>query len=438
MDFPPVAAWVAWFVSHVAGNSLIALRLVSLACGVGTVFLVALTARELGGRLPAQLGASLAWAASPYILGSASIFHPTWFDTLAWAAYLYVMVRILVRPEPRLWPLLGVVAGIGMEAKYTIAFLIAVSAVALLAFDRGTFRTRGPWIAAGIALLLLAPNLAWQAAHGWPSIHFASSQNAKTAADTSRPVYVAEQILFLGATFAVAVIGVVSLWRRRLRALATIPVLVTIVFFFERGRGYYPLPADGLAVAAGAVAIESWTRRGRRRVLIATLVVLQLAAIALVAPVIVPIYPTRTMISRGIWKNSFFKDEIGWPELTNQVVAAWNGLPAADRADGAVVASNYGEAAALAHFGHGRLPLVLSGHLSWQYWHPALDQRHLVTVGYYPDELRPICSSWRIVAFIHNGWRLANEELGRPIATCTLKQPLSAYWHQPDFARDVL
>ena len=172
--------------------------------------------------------------------------------------------------------------------------------------------------------------------------------------------------------------------------------------------------------------------------LIATLVLLQLAAIALVAPVIVPIYPTRTMISRGIWKNSFFKDEIGWPELTNQVVAAWNGLPAADRADGAVVASNYGEAAALAHFGHGRLPLVLSGHLSWQYWHPALDQRHLVTVGYYPDELRPICSSWRIVAFIHNGWRLANEELGRPIATCTLKQPLSAYWHQPDFARDVL
>jgi hypothetical protein len=166
--------------------------------------------------------------------------------------------------------------------------------------------------------------------------------------------------------------------------------------------------------------------------------VLQLATVALVAPVIVPIYPTHTMISRGIWKNSFFKDEIGWPELTSQVVAAWNRLPPADRSDGAVVASNYGEAAALAHFGRGRLPLVLSGHLSWQYWHPALDQRYLVTVGYYPDELRPICSSWKIVAFIHNDRHLANEELGRPIATCTLKQPLAAYWHQPDFARDVL
>ncbi len=222
---------------------------------------------------------------SPYILGSASIFHPTWFDALAWVAFLYVIVRILVRPEPRLWPLLGVVAGLGMEAKYTIAVLIATAAVALLAFDRSALRTRGPWIAAGIALLLIAPNLAWQIAHGWPSIHFASSQDAKTAADTSRPVYVAEQILFLGATFVVAAIGVVSLWRRRLRALAAIPVLVTVVFFFERGRGYYPLPADALAVAAGAIAIEAWTRRRRRRALVGGLVLLQLAAIALVAPV---------------------------------------------------------------------------------------------------------------------------------------------------------
>ena len=57
--------------------------------------------------------------------GSASIFHPTWLDALAWTSFLYVAVRLLVRREPRLWLLLGLIAGIGLEAKYTIAFLIA-------------------------------------------------------------------------------------------------------------------------------------------------------------------------------------------------------------------------------------------------------------------------------------------------------------------------
>ena len=214
VDFPPVTAWVAWLVGALAGDSLDALRVVSLACGVATVILVALMARELGGGFAAQFGGAAVWALTPLILGSASIYHPTWFDQLAWVAFLYVATRILLRPEPRLWPLLGVVAGFGLEAKYTIVFLLAAFAVCLLVFARETLRTRGPWLAAGIALLLFVPNLVWQAQHGWPSVHFASSQNAKAAEDTSRAAFVVEQVLFLGAAFR-------RCGRRRRLALAT-------------------------------------------------------------------------------------------------------------------------------------------------------------------------------------------------------------------------
>src|SRR5262249_56038998 len=83
-------------------------------------------------------------------------------------------------------------------------------------------------------------------------------QNTERADGGSRPAYVVEQILFLGAAFPVAVVGVVWLWRRRLRVLAAVPVLVTLLFLLERGRSYYPLPADAMAVAAGAVAPEAW------------------------------------------------------------------------------------------------------------------------------------------------------------------------------------
>ena len=434
VDFPPVTAWVAWLVRTLAGDSLQALRLVSLGCGVATVFFVALIARELGGGFRAQVGAALAWALTPLIVGSATIFHPTWFDELGWAAFLYVATRIIVRPEPRLWPLLGVVAGLGLEAKYTIAFLLVAFAAALVVGARDMLRTRGPWVGAGIAILLLVPNLAWQVAHGWPSVHFAASQSAKASSDTSRPLFIAEQLLFLGATFVVAVVGVVWLWRRRLRALAIVPALVTALFFVELGRGYYPLPADGLAVAAGAVALEAWASRWRLFVL-SLLVACQVATLFVVAPVIWPVYSTRAMIDRGIWKQSFYKDEIGWPELTASVVRIWETLPPAERANGAILAGNYGEASALELYGHGKLPLVLSGHLSWQYWRPAsLPQRHLVIVGI--DTPSTICSTWHIAARIDNRWHIANEEQGRTIATCTLREPLGDLW--PLIARNTL
>jgi Dolichyl-phosphate-mannose-protein mannosyltransferase len=429
VDFPPLTAWVGWIVDRLAPHSLIALRATCLAAGAATVMLVAFIARELGGRSPAQWGAAFAWALTPYILGSASIFHPTWFDALAWVTFLYVATRLLLRDEPRLWLLLGVIAGVGLEAKYTIVSLIVALALALaLSRERRVLLTAWPWLGLAVALLLLLPNLLWQARHGWPSLHFFAGQNAKTASDTSRPEYIAEQLLFLGATAVVAAVGVVWLWRRGLRALALVPVIVTLLFLLERGRGYYPLPADALAVAAGAVALDGWLRRGRRLPLLAVLVIAQSAVIVLVAPIVVPFYSTSHLISSGTWKTGFFKDEIGWPEMTGQVQHAWQRLPAADRVGGVVLAHNYGEASALQFYGHNLGP-VISGHLSWQYWRPRrLPQRFALTVGYDASGLYALCRTWRPLARIENRWRLDNEERGQLIAACTLKQPLDSLW----------
>ena len=431
VDFPPLIAAIGSLVDRLAPNSLLALRIVSLAAGAGTVILVAFIARELGGGRRAQAIAALAWALTPYILGSASIFHPTWLDALAWVGFLYVAVRLVVRQDLRLWLLLGLIAGIGLEAKYTIAFLIVVFAASMiLTSERRQLRTVWPWLGLTIAFLLLLPNLVWQVQHGWPSLHFFSSQNATTASDTSRPSYIAEQVLFLGATTALAVAGVVWMWRRRLRALAVIPVLVTFVFLLERGRSYYPLPADALAVAAGAVAVEQWLRRGRRMVLLGAAVVLQIAVVAVVGPIVVPFYTTQQLVRSSIWKVGYFKDEIGWQEMAAEVEQSWAAAGPNDRANGVVLTQNYGEASALQFYGRG-LPRILSGHLSWQYWRPKrLPQRFALTVGYSVGDLENLCRSWKVVNHIENRWHLENEERGRLIAACTLKEPLGSDWNR--------
>ena len=262
VDFPPLTAWLAWAVHAFFGDSLAALRLTSLLAMSVTVVLVALMARELGGGRGTQLAAALVWGVSPYALGAASIFHPTWLDALCWVALLYVVLLALSRDRPELWLAAGVIAGVGLEAKYTIVVLLAALLVALLATERHLLRTRWPWLALAIAVGLWLPNLVWQQRHGWPSIEFASSQNAKTADDTPPAAYVGGQLL-LGAAIVLAVVGVVALWRvRRLRALALVPPLVTLAFLLERGRAYYPLPADAVAVAAGTVALAGWLRSG--------------------------------------------------------------------------------------------------------------------------------------------------------------------------------
>jgi hypothetical protein len=292
-----------------------------------------------------------------------------------------------------------------------------------------------------IALALWLPNLLWQATHGWPSLHFVATQNAKTASDTPPATYIGQQLL-LGAGAIVAIVGVVWLWRRtHVRPLALVPVLVTVAFLVERGRAYYPMPADSIAIAAGVVAIGGWldTRRRSARAAVLALVAVQAALVVLAAPLVLPVRSTGAMIAAGTWKDSFYKDEIGWPELADQAAAAWHDLPPRERPGTVIVAANYGEASALEHYGPARgLPPILSGHLSWQYWRPRhLSQRFALFVGYDAATLQRLCRSRQVLATIENSWHLDNEERGRTITSCRLRRPLGSLW-KAEIASDEL
>jgi Dolichyl-phosphate-mannose-protein mannosyltransferase len=434
VDFPPLVALLARAVTAVFGASLDALRLATAVIGASSVVFVGLCAREIGGGLRAQAGAAVAWATAPLILGAASVFHPTWLDLTAQTATLYLVLVAATRPAPRVWLAVGVVAGLGLEAKYTIAMLL-LGLVAGFASTRrrDIFRLHGPWLAAAIAILLLLPNIGWEVAHGWPSADFASSQHVKTADDTPPLTYLLQAVAFLAAGSALAVVGAVWMWRRSaLRPFAIGAGFVFVAWALEQGRAYYPLPAMALAVAAGAVALERWrpARRLRRRVALSALVLFQAALILAAGPLVVPVRTTAGMVESGVWKDAIYKDEIGWPELAAQTARAWESLTPAERRDAAILTGNYGEAGALAHLGPALgLPAPLSGHLSWQYWRPArLPQRVLVTVGYDEAGLRTMCTSYRRVATIENRWHLGNEERGRTIDVCRLPRPLGAIW----------
>jgi Dolichyl-phosphate-mannose-protein mannosyltransferase len=433
VDFPPLTALAGRLVTEVFGPSLVALRLTGVLAGMLAIVLTAFCVRELGGGFRSQLEGALAFALTPFGLGLGVLFHPTMLDVPVWVAFSYVALRILGRPEPRLLPVLGLIAGIGLETKYTVGALLVVFTVSLAAFGpHAAFRDRRAWLGAGIAAVCLLPNIGWQIAHGWPSWEFLGSQQASTAEDTSHVAYVAQQVVFLAGALPLVALGVVSLWRHRsLRALSLLAPLVSLLYLAEQGRSYYALPAAVLPLAAGVVATSRWLRPSRSQLaVVLPVLALHAAALVLVAPLVWPVLPERTMIDRGVWKDTFYKDEIGWPELVRQTAEAWSAIPAAERRDTALLAQNYGEAGALAYLGpRAGLPAPLSGHLSFQYWRPAeLPKRHALTVGIDGAELTRLCTSWSVVARIDNRWHVDNEERGRTIARCTLRATLGALW----------
>ena len=253
------------------------------------------------------------------------------FDLLTWALFSYVALRILHRDEPRLWPLLGLIAGVGLETKGTILALLMLFGLGVAVFGpRPALREPRAWIGAAVAGACLLPYAGWEIAHGWPTLAFLPTQTATTAQSTPHLTYLAQQIAFLGVTLILAAVGVRELWRTpRLRALALLAPGASVLFFVEHGRSYYALPAIALPCAAGAVATSRWWRRpSPRRALVAgSLVTLQLAVLTFVAPLVWPVLPVATMVRLGLWQPTFYKDEIGWQELVAETARAWRTLP---------------------------------------------------------------------------------------------------------------
>lgn len=161
VDQPPFIGWITAF-SLLFGKSLQVLRLFPALAGAGTVVLAASIARTLGGSCFASAFASLSilcgnvfWVMFGYVSMNA---YDIFFVTLA--AYLFI--RILQNGSTRLWMLMGIVVGLGLNTKLSmLVFSAGLLAGLLLTSSRKLFRTGDPYIAASIAIAMFLPHIFW-------------------------------------------------------------------------------------------------------------------------------------------------------------------------------------------------------------------------------------------------------------------------------------
>lgn len=95
-----------------------------------------------------------------------------------WACAGYAFYKAAHGGGLRWWLLLGATVGLGGLIKYSVAVLVAAMALYLLATPRlrPLLRTAGPYAAAGIALLVVAPHLGWLRAHGFVTLDYAAAR----------------------------------------------------------------------------------------------------------------------------------------------------------------------------------------------------------------------------------------------------------------------
>ncbi len=435
-DQPPLVPLLAWSM-HAASGSLYLLRLPSAIAAAATVVVCAATTRDAGGGRRAQIIAACVVAVSAISLATGHFVTTTTFDVLSTALLGWLLVRALMRPDPRSLVWAGIVVGIGFEAKPQVVFVAAMALVALgLTGPRWVFRSRHLWVGVAAVIVLGAPYLIWQQRHGWPQ--FTVAGNVAGSAEGGRAGFIPFQLVMVSPLLVpVWIAGLVSAWRNlALRALRFVPALfglLAVAYLIGNGKAYYLASMYPTVIGIGAIPTAAWLARGTRPWLrwgsLATAVVLSAAISAVVA---LPLLPERQLPNSGtIALNPDLGNEVGWPQFIDTISAAWHALPAATQAHAVIFTGSYSEASAIDLLGAGQgLPQAFSGHNAFSLWaQPRPDQTTTIIVGYDPQDLTPYFTGCRVVGQISNPFKLDNGEYGDPVLQCSgLTAPWAQLW----------
>jgi hypothetical protein len=396
-------------------------------------FLVALSGayvRWLGGSLRLQGIALLVAVAAPFLLGSNWVFQTVTFDQVTWMVSLYWFLCLVIDRRPRYWIYLGLTLGIGLEVKYTIVGLILGIGVAVLLTPslRMELRTKYPWIAAAIAFLIWAPNLAWQVVEGFPTLTYLANHRGSGGGPVT---YLIEFFVYFFFLIPVWLAGMISLFRARQLRPIGIACAVPLLLFLFVGKSYYAAGTVPIAVAQGLMAISRIERRKLRSRLEIAVVVASVLEFGIFALLVIPITPPNRLHAAGLdTKNEVFADSVGWADISNQVTAIYGGLPASERRDTVIISAYYGVPGALQVYGNPNLvPNAFSPQLSDFYWLPNnLAATDALMVDYQPSEVAWMCSSPTLIAHLTVPYHVAGLEQGAPVTFCQLKAPIPKIW----------
>jgi len=192
-----------------------------------------------------------------------------------------------------------------------------------------------------------------------------------------------------------------------------------VLVFVAGTQLYYPYGYLVVLFAAGCIPTADLVERSKTwRVIL----LIGVAVNALVSAVIaLPLVPLSALGSTPIPSiNQTAGDAVGWPTYVRQIATVYDRLPPRETDGAVVIASNYGEAGAVARFGPALgLPAVYGAQNQLYFQsRPPSGTTVAVVVGGQLSDARRWFAGCSIEARLDNGEDVDNEEQDEPVAVC--------------------
>lgn len=392
VDQPPFSIFLLKGIRLIFGDSLVAIRMLPVLGGAMVIFMTGKLAKELGGRGFGVILAAIAAFAPIGNLFEFNYYSMNFLDHLFWLSCFFLLVRIIKTENPKIWILFGIIAGLGLQNKISILFLLFGMGVGLLfTSQRRQLKYWQFWAGMGITLLLFLPYVIWNAVHGWPTLEFIhNAREYKMSAVSPVGFFIGQLLHQNPATLIVWLAGLGYFFFHRearpYRLFGWLFLSVYVLFTVQEAKAYYLAGGYPILFAGGAILIGHLLERPRLRWLKPVLMAFLLIPTLVLCPMALPVFSTEKMIvyleSVGIQSDSgerhemgvlpqHYADMHGWEEMAATVAEVYGRLSPEEQSKCFIFLRNYGEAGAIDFFGKAYgLPPAVCGHNNYWLWGP--------------------------------------------------------------------
>lgn len=383
VDHPPLSIWILGAYRLLFGDSLFAIRFIPAALGALTIYFAGRIVRELNGGKTALILTGIGTAISPILLGINNIYSMNSIDIFLWTLGAWILVILANTPKPKYWIFTGLIIGLGLLNKISMAWFATGFAAALVLTDLRTFlKTRWPYLTAAIALLCFLPFIIWNVNNNFAHLEFMQNATKWKYAGMNPMIFLSNQfLLMMPVGFMLWLLGAFGLIRNKeYRPLAIIGLTTLVILIINwHSKPEYLSPTIPMILAGGALFCERYLKKWINVLLIALM-----GTAVFIIPLAIPILPVQTFIAYnqklGISAANteskelnalpqHYADMFGWENMAKQVSQAYNKLPEEVRSSAVIAVQNYGEAAAIEYFQRKYpLPAVLCMHNNYWIW----------------------------------------------------------------------
>jgi len=457
VDQPVLSILVLKVNSILFGDSLFAIRLLPALCHAVLILITGLMVKEFEGNNFSVLLACITILFIPVYESIFNFYSMNCLDILFWSASIYLLIKIIKSGNQKLWILFGVLIGLGLQNKYSVAFMcIGIFIAILFTPFRKIYIQKWIWFSATVAFIIFMPHIIWQIANHFPTLEFINNAKLHKNVPLNPLDFLKEQFMTLNPVNTIVWLPglIYFLFSKKVRQFQFFGLAYIIIFLFlalQNSKPYYLTPVYPILFVGGAVVIGNFILNRNfnwlKPVLIITIIIGGIFSAPLAMPVLSPESFINYSQSIGLTPGGeehdqndnklgqHYSDMFGWKEMADSVAKVYLSLPVEERKKCAIFGQDYGQAGAIDYFGKKfGLPNAICAHNSYWLWGTRnWDGQILIVIGGDEEDYKEYFREYYRAGTIDHPYARSFERHLPIYVVKGLKKPVKEIWPRLKF-----